>query len=205
MCSFLKKLIARAGARLPSAGKVARALPSQNPVTVLRNDWPAPLPGCRSPGRISLGFAFWRSLAVAPLGAFPWLSNAPSPHRPQPQSASAQEPEQPPAATAPEESKALGQAQGTAILEMLQGLSFVEAVLWIASRLADGLGHAHERGILHRDLKPANVLLTDEGQPMLLDFSVAEDTKLRREAITAGQLGGTLSYMAPAHLEDFIG
>jgi len=99
----------------------------------------------------------------------------------------------------------VGQPQGTAILEMLQGLSFVQAVLWIASRLADGLGHAHERGILHRDLKPANVLLTDEGQPMLLDFSVAEDTKLRREAITAGQLGGTLSYMAPEHLEAFQG
>jgi serine/threonine protein kinase/tetratricopeptide (TPR) repeat protein len=99
----------------------------------------------------------------------------------------------------------LGEPQGTAILEMLQGLSFVDAVLWIASRLADGLAHAHERGILHRDLKPANVLLTDEGQPMLLDFSVAEDTKLRREAVHAAQVGGTLSYMSPEHLEAFQG
>ena len=99
----------------------------------------------------------------------------------------------------------LGEGQGTAILEMLQGLSFVQAVLWIASRLADGLAHAHERGILHRDLKPANVLLTDEGQPMLLDFSVAEDTKLRSAAAAVAQVGGTLCYMAPEHLEAFEG
>src|SRR5262249_23342097 len=61
----------------------------------------------------------------------------------------------------------------------MDGLSYVEAVLWLGSQLADGLAHAHERGILHRDLKPANVLLADDGRPMLLDFNLAEDTKLR--------------------------
>ena len=55
----------------------------------------------------------------------------------------------------------------------LEGLTYVQAVLWMAARLADGLAHAHERGILHRDLKPANILLTDDGQPMLLDFNLA--------------------------------
>jgi serine/threonine protein kinase/Flp pilus assembly protein TadD len=98
----------------------------------------------------------------------------------------------------------MGGVQDTAILEMLEGLSFVQAVLWIASRLADGLAHAHDRGILHRDLKPANVLLTDEGQPMLLDFSVAEDIK-RRSPASIEQIGGTACYMAPEHLEAFNG
>jgi eukaryotic-like serine/threonine-protein kinase len=110
-----------------------------------------------------------------------------------------------PAACADQALPHLHEGQATAILEMLQGLSFVQAVLWIGSRLADGLAHAHERGILHRDLKPANVLLTDEGQPMLLDFNVAEDTKLRSAAAAAAQVGGTLCYMAPEHLEAYSG
>src|SRR5262249_12982583 len=62
-------------------------------------------------------------------------------------------------------------------LRSLEGLTDVDAVLWIGERLADGLAHAHERGILHHDLKPANILLTDEGQPMLLDFNLSTDTK----------------------------
>ena len=84
----------------------------------------------------------------------------------------------------------------------LDGLSYVGAVLSLAAELADGLAHAHARGILHRDLKPANVLLTDEGRPMLLDFNLAEDTKLRGSAAGAG-MGGTLPYMAPEQLRAF--
>src|SRR5207245_2597093 len=90
------------------------------------------------------------------------------------------------------------------LLSKLEGLSYVEAVLWVGARLADGLAHAHERGILHRDLKPANVLITDDGQPMLLDFNLAADVKHRASA-AAASVGGTLPYMAPEHLEAFRG
>ncbi len=85
-------------------------------------------------------------------------------------------------------------------LRMLEGLTYVEAVLWIGERLADGLAHAHERGIVHRDLKPANVLLTDDGQPMLLDFNLAADLKVD---VARARVGGTLPYMAPEHLASF--
>jgi serine/threonine protein kinase/Tfp pilus assembly protein PilF len=84
----------------------------------------------------------------------------------------------------------------------LDGLPYVDAVLALGGQLADGLAHAHARGILHRDLKPANVLLADDGRPMLLDFNLAEDTKLRGTAEWA-MVGGTLPYMAPEHMAAF--
>ena len=89
---------------------------------------------------------------------------------------------------------------------LLGRYSYVDAILWMAARLADGLAHAHDRGILHRDVKPANVLLTDDGRPMLLDFNLAED--LKRHPARGDQhaaLGGTLPYMPPEHLEGFRG
>ncbi|AMV26908.1 Serine/threonine-protein kinase PknB [Gemmata sp. SH-PL17] len=83
--------------------------------------------------------------------------------------------------------------------EVLREITYPDAVCWIGARLADGLEHAHSHGILHNDLKPANVLLTDDGQPMLLDFGVSEDLKVRAVAPGA-HIGGTLPYMAPEHL-----
>jgi serine/threonine protein kinase/predicted Zn-dependent protease len=84
----------------------------------------------------------------------------------------------------------------------LAGAGYVQAVLWLGTCLAEGLTHAHERGIIHGDLKPANVLLSDEGRPMLLDFNLARDTKLVGRASVA-LLGGTLPYMAPEQLAAF--
>jgi serine/threonine protein kinase/regulator of sirC expression with transglutaminase-like and TPR domain len=89
-----------------------------------------------------------------------------------------------------------------AALQQLARMTYVDAVLWIGERIADGLAYAHEQGILHHDLKPANILLTEDGQPMLLDFNLSEDTKRRTSTATA-LAGGTLPYMAPEHLEVF--
>ena len=88
-------------------------------------------------------------------------------------------------------------------LKYLKGLTYVQAVLWVVSRLASGLVHAHERGILHLDLKPGNVLLTDEGQPMLLDFNLSMDLKVQPSP--AATVGGTLLYMSPEQIEAFRG
>jgi serine/threonine protein kinase len=70
--------------------------------------------------------------------------------------------------------------------------SYVDRSLQVAWEIADALAHAHDRDVVHGDLKPSNVLLTDAGEPMLIDFNLA---KVRDS--TAGPRGGTLSYMAP--------
>ena len=90
-----------------------------------------------------------------------------------------------------------------ALLDHLSRDSYPRAVCWLTARIADGLAHAHARNILHRDVKPANVLLTDDGQPMLLDFGIAEDLKLRA-GLPSAPVGGTLPYMAPEQLAEVL-
>jgi len=69
-------------------------------------------------------------------------------------------------------------------MELLEGESLSERLkrekldppiaLAIAFGIAEGLAHAHERGVVHRDLKPANIMLTDH-RPKIIDFGLAGD------------------------------
>jgi serine/threonine protein kinase len=72
----------------------------------------------------------------------------------------------------------------------------------LIANIAAGLSHAHDRGILHRDLKPANILVTDDVQPMILDFNLSEDVVAGGRASLL--IGGTLPYMAPEHLRAVV-
>lgn len=64
----------------------------------------------------------------------------------------------------------------------------------ICMRVAEALHHAHEMGIVHRDLKPGNILLDEANVPYVADFGLAASDELE---VPAGQLVGTIDYMAP--------
>jgi serine/threonine protein kinase/tetratricopeptide (TPR) repeat protein len=88
--------------------------------------------------------------------------------------------------------------------QILKESSLIRASAWIAARLAEGLDHAHTRGILHRDLKPSNVLIAADGTPMLLDFNLAVDPdETPADRGERALIGGTLPYMSPEHLDAF--
>jgi serine/threonine protein kinase/Tfp pilus assembly protein PilF len=87
-------------------------------------------------------------------------------------------------------------------LAALRTRSYEHAVAWIVAQLAEGLHHAHQRGILHRDIKPSNVLISAEGQPLLLDFNLAQGGA---DDPAHATIGGTVAYMAPEHLRALVG
>lgn len=60
--------------------------------------------------------------------------------------------------------------------------------------ICQAVHHAHLRGFIHRDLKPANILVTQDGQPRVLDFGIAR--AVGEDAYSAG-IAGTPAYMAP--------
>jgi len=80
----------------------------------------------------------------------------------------------------------------------------MKEALRIASKIADVLASAHERGVVHRDLKPENVMIARDGYIKLLDFGLAKvrmittsGDKTQPQATTAGHVFGTASYMSP--------
>jgi serine/threonine-protein kinase len=109
------------------------------------------------------------------------------------------------------------------VLEYISGFSLsellakkpklrAEMVAAIGAEVAEGLAHAHERGVVHRDVKPANVILSRQGEVKIVDFSIAHrerlpsvdepaafdsETPARGTSQTAF---GTPAYMAPEQL-----
>ncbi len=62
--------------------------------------------------------------------------------------------------------------------------------------VAEGLQHAHSKGIVHRDIKPSNLILDSEGRLRILDFGLARQEG--QETLTiSGDLVGTPLYMSP--------
>jgi len=76
------------------------------------------------------------------------------------------------------------------------------ALLELLAQVCDGLGYAHEQGIIHRDVKPGNVLVSQRGkrvQAKLMDFGVA---LLSKSDLTQQDVWmGTVNYMAPEYLD----
>ena len=74
----------------------------------------------------------------------------------------------------------------------------LDATLALFEKTALALHAAHELGIVHRDIKPGNIIVTHDGEPVLLDFGLARADDGAGPSLTqSGDLFGTPAYMSP--------
>lgn len=104
------------------------------------------------------------------------------------------------------------------VLEYVPGASLAELaadgglpvpqVVALGRQIAEGLAHAHQRGILHRDLKAENVRVTPDGRAKILDLGLAKRSPGEAAAegdgegslTVAGGVVGTPRAMAPEQI-----
>ncbi|MDX1672070.1 MAG: protein kinase [Balneolaceae bacterium] len=76
-----------------------------------------------------------------------------------------------------------------------EGLS-LEQALDLAIQIGEGLNAAHDQDIIHRDIKSNNIMVTDDGQAIIMDFGLAKRKETTRLTKT-GETLGTVPYMSP--------
>jgi len=74
-------------------------------------------------------------------------------------------------------------------------------------KICRAVAYAHEQGVVHRDLKPNNILVSNGGEPQILDFGLGRFVDARHEAgaLEPDKVMGALGYMAPEQASGLSG
>jgi len=72
----------------------------------------------------------------------------------------------------------------------------VSQALSVAAQVAEGLGYAHQQGVVHRDIKPANIMVVAEGPVKITDFGIAR-MRASADLTQTGVMLGSPKYMSP--------
>src|SRR5437667_348381 len=72
----------------------------------------------------------------------------------------------------------------------------VAQAISIGAQVAEGLGYAHQHGVVHRDIKPANIMVVANGPVKITDFGIAR-MRASGELTQTGMMLGSPKYMSP--------
>lgn len=89
--------------------------------------------------------------------------------------------------------------EGTPIDRFCQGRPR-DVVLRLFLKVCDAVEYAHRNLVIHRDLKPANILVTEEGDPKLLDFGIAKLLDPGADVTRTGLAALTPQYASPEQI-----
>lgn len=75
----------------------------------------------------------------------------------------------------------------------------------VVRKIALAMHAAHAHGVIHRDLKPANIMITERGQPIIMDFGLAHPVGGRDSAslTQSGNVIGTPAYMSTEQIRGY--
>lgn len=78
----------------------------------------------------------------------------------------------------------------------------LEKVVEIIFKCAKALDYAHKQGVVHRDIKPSNILVEENLEVLIADFSIAHMNKADDTATQQIGLMGSPKYMSPEQLRE---